>query len=52
MLKKVLVWGGITFVVFFIAFRPSAAAAFVKAVGQTAYDITEGVGQWFASLVG
>jgi len=48
MLKKVVIWGGIAFVMFFAAFRPGA----VKALGQTAIDILEGVGGFFSGLVG
>lgn len=51
MLKKVLVLGGIAFVVFFVAFRPGAAADLVGTLGQTAIDIFEGVGGFFSSLV-
>lgn len=52
MLKKVLVWGGIAFLVFFVAFRPGAAADVVGALGRTAADIFVAVGQFFNSLVG
>ena len=51
MLKKWVVWGGIAFIVFFVAFRPGAAADVVKTLGQTAVDIFTAVGQFFASLV-
>jgi len=51
MLKKILVWGGIAFVVFFVAFRPGAAADVVKTLGNTAVDIFQGVGDFFSSLV-
>lgn len=51
MLKKVLVWGGIAFLVFFVAFRPGAAADVVGVSGQTAIDIFTAVGEFFNSLV-
>lgn len=51
MLKKVIVWGGIAFLVFFVAFRPGAAADAVGMLGQTAIDIFTAVGEFFASLV-
>lgn len=51
MLKKVLVWGGIAFVVFFVAFRPGAAADVIKTLGGTAVDVFEAVGSFFRSLV-
>jgi hypothetical protein len=50
MLKKMLVWGGIAFIVFFVAFRPGAAADAVSMLGQTAIDIFEGVGGFFRDL--
>lgn len=51
MMKKVLTWAGIAFVIFFIAFRPGAAADVVKTLGGTAVDILQGVGDFFSSLV-
>jgi hypothetical protein len=51
MLKKVLIWGGIAFVVFFIAFRPGAAGDVVHTLGSVAVDIFAGVGRFFSSLV-
>jgi len=52
MLKKVLIWGGIAFVVFFIAFRPGAAGEAVRVLGNVAGDIFRGVSDFFGSLVG
>lgn len=51
MLKKMLVWVAIAFVVFFVAFRPGAAAEVVGMLGQTFIDILTAVGEFFASLV-
>lgn len=51
MLKKVLVWGGIAFVVFFVAFRPGASVDVVRTLGATFGDIMQGVGEFFGSLV-
>jgi len=51
MLKKVITWGGISFIVFFVAFRPSAAGDVVALLGDTAVDIFRGVGDFFSSLV-
>lgn len=51
MLKKVLVWAAIAFLVFFVAFRPGVAADAVAAIGQTAIDIFTAVGDFFSSLV-
>lgn len=52
MLKKIIVWGGIAFVVFFVAFRPRAAAEFIGTLGSIAGDIFLGIGDFFDGLVG
>ncbi len=51
MLKKMLIWGGIAFLVFFVAFKPSAAAEVVETLGQTLIDMGDAVGEFFNSLV-
>ena len=51
MLKKMIVWGGIAFAVFFVAFRPGAAADFIGNLGSVVGDIFRGVGEFFGSLV-
>lgn len=52
MLKKVLVWGGIAFIMFFVAFRPSAAGSVARQLGNTFVDIMQGVGDFFAGIIG
>jgi hypothetical protein len=51
MVKKVLTWAGIAFLVFFIAFRPSSAADVFKSLGGGVMDIARGFGDFFARLV-
>lgn len=51
MLKKIMVWGGIAFLVFFVAFKPSATGDAVKTLGQTLIDIGNGIGDFFNSIV-
>lgn len=51
MLKKVLIWGAIAFIVFFVAFRPNSAREVVGTLGSTAVAIFEGIGNFFANLV-
>jgi hypothetical protein len=51
MVKKILTWVVIAFVVFFVAFRPGAAADVVKTLGNTTVDIFHGLGDFFSSLV-
>jgi hypothetical protein len=52
MLKKILVWGGIAFVVFFIAFRPDAAGDAVSALGDVFVAVFTGIGEFFSGLAG
>ncbi len=51
MMKKVLTWGGVAFLVFFIAYRPTSAANVVKALGGSLVDVATGIGNFFSSLV-
>ena len=51
MLKKVVLWAVVAFLIFFIAFRPDSAANVVKALGGTVMDIAQGVGDFFSNLV-
>jgi hypothetical protein len=51
MLKKILTWGAIAFVVFFVAFRPGAAADTLRTLGDTAASIFAGIGGFFGGLV-
>lgn len=51
MVKKILVWGFVAFLIFFVAFRPSAAADVVKSLGSTIMDIAQGFGDFFSNLV-
>ncbi len=51
MLKKTLAWGGVAFLIFFIAFRPESAAEIFKSVGAGIMDIATGFGDFFTNLV-
>ncbi|GAA0740381.1 hypothetical protein GCM10010399_46450 [Dactylosporangium fulvum] len=51
MLKKVLTWGGIAFLIFFVAYRPQSAAEVFKSIGGGIMDIASGFGDFFSSLV-
>ncbi|MEV1287164.1 hypothetical protein SAMN05444365_101489 [Micromonospora pattaloongensis] len=51
MVKKILTWGGIAFLIFFIAFRPDSAADVFKSLGAGIMDIAQGFGDFFTSLV-
>ncbi|GAA3739306.1 hypothetical protein GCM10022225_22980 [Plantactinospora mayteni] len=51
MVKKVLTWGGIAFLVFFIAYQPSSAADVFKSLGGSLLDVAQGFGDFFTDLV-
>ncbi|MGC4804563.1 hypothetical protein [Micromonospora sp. DT233] len=51
MVKKVLTWAGIAFLIFFVAYRPSSAADVFKSIGGGIMDIAQGFGDFFTSLV-
>lgn len=52
MLKKVLRWGGLAFLVFFVAYRPHSAANVVQSLGSGLVGIANGFGDFFAQLGG
>jgi hypothetical protein len=52
MIKKIFTWGGLAFLIFFIAYRPESAANVAKTIGGGIVDILTGVGNFFSSLVG
>lgn len=49
--RRFIAWGGIAFIVFFVAFRPDAALDVVKTLGAVVIDILTGVGDFFSRLV-
>jgi hypothetical protein len=51
MVKKILTWGSIAFLIFFIAYRPDSAAQVFKSIGGGIVDIASGFGDFFSSLV-
>jgi len=51
MVKKVLTWGLVAFLIFFIAYRPTSAATVFKTLGGGVMDIASGIGDFFSSLV-
>ena len=51
MVKKVLTWGGLAFILFYIAFAPDQAVAVFKSIGGGIMDIAQGLGEFFTSLV-
>jgi hypothetical protein len=51
MVKKILTWAAVAFLIFFIAFRPDSAAEVFKSVGGGIMDIAQGFSDFFSSLV-
>lgn len=51
MIKKIFTWGGIAFLVFFVAYRPQSAANVFRALGGGIVDIGSGFSEFFAKLV-
>jgi hypothetical protein len=51
MVKKVLTWCFVAFLVFFVAYRPENAAAVFKSLGSGVVDIAQCFGDFFSSLV-
>ncbi len=49
MIKKVLTWLGIAFLIFFIAFNPDSAADVFQSLGSTIGEIAEGFGAFFTN---
>jgi len=50
MFKKILVWGGLAFLIFFIAFRPDSASDIVGKLAGGLLDIGEGFADFFTGL--
>ncbi|HKX72862.1 MAG TPA: hypothetical protein VJM32_02525 [Candidatus Saccharimonadales bacterium] len=51
MVKKVLTWGGVAFLIYFIAYNPQGAANVAKAIGSGLWSLGDGIGEFFSSLV-
>ena len=51
MVKKVLTWLGLAFLIFFIAYRPNSAADVFKSLGGGIMDVAVGFGDFFTNLV-
>lgn len=49
--KKLFAWGSVAFIIFFMAFRPDAAADMTKSIGGVLMAIAQGFGDFFTSLV-
>jgi hypothetical protein len=50
--KKIVKWGGIALLVFFVASRPQSAAGIVHSIGSTLMNAASGLGDFFATVLG
>jgi hypothetical protein len=50
MVKKILLWGGLIFLILFVAYNPGDAAEVFKAVGRGLISMAQGFGDFFAQL--
>jgi hypothetical protein len=51
MVKKVLTWGLLAFLIFFIVSKPANAAIVFKQLGNGVADVGTGLGDFFTNLV-
>ena len=51
MIKKILTWGGLAFLVFFIAYRPNEASGIVGQIASSIGDVAQGFGDFVAGVV-
>lgn len=51
MIKKILTWGSIAFLIFFVAYQPNDAAQVFQAIGRGIGNIGNGFSKFFSSLV-
>jgi hypothetical protein len=50
-LKKLLLWGFVAFLIYFIAFRPDGAAQMFKGIGAALMAIFQGLGDFMTGLM-
>ena len=51
MIKKILTWGGVAFLVLFIAYRPSEAGGVVSSIAGAIGDVGSGFATFLTGLV-
>jgi hypothetical protein len=50
-IKKILAWGFLAFLIYFMAFRPDGAAQMFKAIGAALIAIFQGFGDFLTGLM-
>lgn len=51
MVKKVFLWGGVGFLILFVAYNPGDAADVVRALGNGFLNMAQGFGDFVSELV-
>jgi hypothetical protein len=51
MVKKIATWGGVAFLIFFVAYRPDSAADVAQSLGSVVADMGQGFGDFITSLI-
>lgn len=51
LLGKILIWGGIAFLVFYVAFRPEESAEVFGDIGEAILEVPKAFARFFGSLV-
>ncbi|MGR6322411.1 hypothetical protein Q2K19_13555 [Micromonospora soli] len=50
-IKKILAWGFLAFIIYFMAFRPDGAAQTFKSIGAALMAIFQGLGDFMTGLM-
>lgn len=50
MVKKLLIWAGVVFLILFIAYQPGDAAEVFRTVGRGMVSMAQGFGDFIANL--
>ncbi|MFI7021325.1 hypothetical protein [Micromonospora sp. NPDC049900] len=51
LVKKVLAWGSLAFLIYFMAFRPEGAAQMFRSIGAALMMMAQGLGDFLTSLM-
>ncbi|MEU7851980.1 hypothetical protein AB0B69_31770 [Micromonospora parva] len=49
--KKLLTWGSVAFLIYFMAFRPDGAAQMFRTIGAALIAMFQGLGDFLTSLM-
>lgn len=51
MVKKILTWGTVALLIFFVAYRPESAGQIAKSIGAGLADLADGFTGFFMDLI-